>query len=490
MDSELPQTKPGSKHNYGIDLTVGSIPRHLILFALPLLAGNVLQTAYSFINAIWVGNYLGVAAMAAVTNTFPVIFVLMAVGNGLTMAANILVAQYYGAGKNDKVKLVVQTSFVLLAGLAVICLGLGELAVGTLLKLMSVPPDVMPLAQPYLHLVLLTLPGMFGFFLLSSLLRGVGDSTTPLKFMAASVITNAILDPLLILGLAGFPKLGLNGTAYASIFCQYSALLALLYYMRRKAHILAPDWKHLKVDWEMAVTTFKVGLPASVQQSLISLGMLFVISFVNGFGEAASAAFGAAMRIDQLAFLPAMAFGMSATTLVGQNIGAGHYDRVKQVFYWGILFCGLITLGATAVAVTGPQFLIRLFIQEPEVVKIGASYLRIVGSCYVFFAIIFVVNGVINGSGHTLATTAFSLISLWVVRVPLAAYLSERMESVEGVWWAIVASFAASMLVSLAYYMSGRWKRSVVRDVVIASSGDEEPEPALEPCTEEAPGRD
>ncbi len=488
MDSDQPQPKSSSKRNYGVDLTVGSIPRHLILFALPLLAGNVLQTAYSFINAIWVGNYLGMAAMAAVTNTFPVMFVLMAVGNGLTMAANILVAQYYGAGKSEKVKLVVQTSVVMLAALAVICLGIGEAGCGKLLVVMDVPADVMPLAKPYLHLVLLTLPAMFAFFLLSSLLRGVGDSTTPLKFMGVSVVFNAILDPLLILGLAGFPKLGLNGTAYASIVCQYGGVLALLIYMHRKSHVLAPDWRHLRIDWEMAATTIKVGLPASVQQSLISLGMLFVISFVNGFGEAASAAFGAAMRIDQLAFLPAMAFGMSATSLVGQNIGARHYDRVNQVFYWGILFCGIITLGATAVAVTGPHFLIRLFIKEPEVVEIGASYLRIVGSCYVFFAIIFVINGVINGSGHTLATTAFSLISLWVVRVPLAAYLSQRLGRVEGVWYAIVASFAASMLVSLAYYISGRWKRSVVRDVAVLPREETGPEPQLEPCPQKTCG--
>ena len=169
--------------------------------------------------------------------------------------------------------------------------------------------------------------------------------------------------------------------------------------------------------------TIRIGVPSAVQQSLISVGMVFVTGIVNGFGDNATAAFGAASRVDQLAFMPAMTFSMAISTLAGQNIGANRHDRIRQIFLWGCLLSGGITLMASVLAVSLPRVLLRIFTPDAAVIDLGADYLRIVGSCYVFFAIMFVTNGVINGSGHTLVTTIISLVSLWVVRVPLAYWL-------------------------------------------------------------------
>jgi putative MATE family efflux protein len=440
---------------------------------MPMLAGNVLQTAYSLINAFWVGKFLGSSALAAITVSFPAVFVLMAVAGGLTLATNILISQYVGARNWRQVRRVAQSSTILIGAMGLLLLAFGVLTAETLLRAMNTPPEVLPLATGYLRIFLYCLPCIFGFFLFSAMLRGAGDSKTPLYFQAVSVAMNGVLDPILMFGLLGLPRLGLNGTAVATVISQTVALIALLIHLHRKHHIIAPDWRHLQVDWQTWWLTIKIGFPSVIQMSLVSVGMLFVVGFVNAFGENAAAAFGAASRIDQVAFLPAMTIGAAVSTLAGQNIGARRYHRVNQVFTWGILLSGGITLIGSVLTVTLAGWLLRLFINDPKVISIGVHYLHIVGSCYVFFAIMFVSNGVINGSGHTFTTTVITLVSLWVVRVPLAAALPRYFHGVVGIWYALVISSGTSMLISLAYYLSGRWKRQVIKQVAAPAPVDE-----------------
>jgi putative MATE family efflux protein len=461
MDDKPQQQQQPKIH--GRDLTTGSIPRHLVMFSLPMLAGAFLQTAYSFVNAIWVGKFLGKTALAAVAVSFPVIFVLIALGAGMTIATTILVSQYYGARNFRELRRVVQSSVLLVGSLACVLFVIGEFAAPHILKAMDTPPEVLGLAQSYMRVFLITLPMMFGIFLIRSMLQGIGDSKTPLYFLTASLVINTVLDPVLMFGWLGLPKLGLNGTAWASVVSQAAAFVALLYYLHRKKSLVSPDWAHLRGDWGVVWNIVKIGFPAAIQQGLISIGMVFVLRAVNGFGENASAAFGAASRIDQLAFMPAMTFSMAVSTLTGQNIGAGAYHRVKDVFKWGIVLSGGATLLASLVAVCFSRMLIRIFVEDPDVVAIGVHYLHIVGASYIFFGIMFVGNGVINGSGHTTIITIMSLVSQWLFRVPLAYYLSARYHTVTGVWVAIAISFFVSMTICLTYYFSGRWKRPVIR---------------------------
>jgi putative MATE family efflux protein len=449
--------------NFGRDMTVGSIPRHLIAFSLPMLAGNALQTAHSFVNAIWVGQFLGKTSLAAVTVSFPIMFVLIAVGIGLTMATGILISQHYGAKDMPAVRRVVDSSLLLFAVLSLVLVAAGELLTPQVLRAMDTDPEVLPLACDYMRIFLLSLPLGFGLFLFRSMLQGIGDSTTPLYFQSAAVILTAVLDPILMFGWLGAPALGLNGTAWALVIAQALALVALVVWLRRRHNPVAPaiEWKG--VDWRTTLTTIRIGVPAAVQQSLLSISMVFVIGIVNGFGEETTAAFGAASRVDQLAFMPALAFSMAASTLAGQNIGAGRMHRVREIFWWGCLLNGGVTAAASLVAVLAPRMLLRIFTSDPVLIDLGVDYLRIVGSCYIFWAFMFIANGIINGSGHTIATTVISLVSLWIVRVPVAFWLSRRMDSVDGVWYAMSLSFAISMLASLGYYVSGRWRRAVVR---------------------------
>ncbi len=447
----------------GTDLTVGSIPRHIVTFSLPMLLGSFLQTAYSFVNAIWVGKFLGTGALAAVTVSFPVVFTLFGIGMGMTLATNILVAQSYGARRFDELRRVVDSSNVVILGLGLVLTALGLVFTPHILRVMDTPQDIFDASVHYLRIFLLSLPFSFVMFALRSMLQGTGDSKTPLYFQLVSVVLTTLLDPLLIFGYLGLPRLGLNGTAWATLVSQALVLVALIVYLRRQGSPVAPTWPRFHHLGEETRRTFRIGIPASIQQSLVSLGMVMVTGIVNGFGEVSTAAFGAASRVDQIAFMPAINFGMAISTLAGQNLGAGHYGRVREIFTWGCLFSGLITLFISAVSVLFPEALLRVFTSDTSVIELGVSYLHIVGACYVFFGLTFVSNGIINGAGRTFVTTVFSLVSLWVVRVPVAYWLSHRMNSVTGVWLAMALSFAVSLAVSMAYYFSGRWRTPLVK---------------------------
>ncbi len=469
----------------GRDLTAGSISRHLLLFSLPLLLGSLLQSAYSVINAIWVGNYLEPEALAAVTVSFPVVFLLIAVGGGLTLATNILISQYAGARDWGRVRAVVQSSILLVSGLSVLLLALGLVSAESLLRLMKTPASVLPLAAGYLRIYLLTLPMSFGIFLLSSMLRGLGDSRTPLYFQAVSVVLAAVLDPVLMLGWLGAPRLGLNGTAVASVISLLAALVALIVHLQARRHLIAQDWGRLRLDGPTGWLLARIGVPSIIQQSLWSVGMLMLTGMVNTFGSQVTAAFGAALRIDQVAFLPAMSIGMAVATLAGQNLGAGSLMRVRQTFWWGLLWSVVLTAPLSALAILYPEPLLRIFTGDAQVLAYGARYLQIVGFNYVPFAVLFVSNGVINGAGQTGTTTVITLLGLWAIRLPLAAALSQMplrhgalvwagrwgeirvpvpawlrgiVHQVEGIWLAMTLSVLVSMVISLLYYASGRWR--------------------------------
>ncbi len=428
-----------------------------------MLAGSAIQTGYSFVNAIWVGKFLGAQALAAITVSMPVIFVTISAAAGLTLATNILVSQHFGARDFRRLKEVVQTSAVLVGGFAGLLLAIGFIIAERLLSMMNTPADIFPTASSYLHIILWTLPLSFGIFLLGAMLRGIGDSKTPVYFQASALVLNAVLDPLLIFGLAGFPRLGLNGTAYASIIAQVGAVIALMAYIPRRRPLVMPDLRRPRIDRPTALLLVRIGFPAMIQQSVVSVSMLVIVSLVSRFGSVADAAFGAGLRIDGVAFLPAITFGMAASTLAGQNIGAGEYGRVRQVFWWALALSGGISAVIAAFAVGMPGVILRAFLNEPQVIKIGATYLRIVGFTYVLYAVLFVSNGVINGAGHTLATTLISMTALWGIRIPLAMILPRYVGDERGIWIAMLSSVACGTVLSVAYYASGRWKSSVVR---------------------------
>ena len=469
MSDELVEDKPiGGRPAFGRDLTVGSIPRHLIAFAAPMLVGNLFQTLYSFINAFWVGKFLGGDALAAITVSFPVVFLLAALANGMCTASTILISQHFGAKDMGAVRRVVSNSTVFFSMLGLLLLVAGEMLAPTILRWMGTPAEVQDIASNYLRIFLMGVPLSIGFYAMRSMLQGIGDSKTPLYFLAVSLALTAVLDPVLMFGwirIGPFrlPALGLDGTAWATNIAQATTLLALLAWLRKRKNLVAPYWGWRSFHWPTAWQTISIGAPAAAQQSLISLGMTFVMSIVNGFGAVATAAFGAGMRVDQLAFMPAFAIGLAVSPLSGQNIGAQKHHRVRGIFAWACLMSGSITAVVSIAVVVFARPILHLFVNDGPIMDRGADYLHTVAPCYVCLAIMFAAIGVINGSGHTLVATIISLVSQWVFRVPIAKMLSQYLGSVQGVWYAMGLSFAVSMVASLVYYLSGGWRKPVVR---------------------------
>lgn len=450
--------------DFGTDLTEGNIPRHLLRFSIPMLLGNLIQIGYSVVNTIWVGHLVGENAVGASGVSMPIMFVTIGLAIGLTMATTILVAQYFGARDYKMLGRVVNSSFSLVLVIGAALTVLGVFGGDYVLRFMKAPPENFAMASSYLKISFFGTILMFMSFLIGSILRGIGDTITPTTFMAIGVVLNAVLDPFFIGGFGPFASHGLDGAAYATILSQTVSLVVSLIYLNRKNHVIAFSFRKLVFDKRIILLIFKIGLPAIVQQTLVSLAHMLVLSIVNSFGAAATNALGAVARIDMFAFMPAMSMSAAVSTLTGQNIGARKPERIRAVFGWGMTMTSIITVAISLMAVLFSGPILRAFGLggDPQVMEIGGSYLHIVGACYVCVGVMFVCGGVTNGSGHTMVTMAFSILAFWLIRLPSAWYLAGTRLGVRGVWYAVALSFILGMAMSLAYYFSGKWKRSVV----------------------------
>jgi putative MATE family efflux protein len=449
---------------FGKDLTEGSIPKHLLLFSIPMLAGNAMQIGYGLVNTIWVGHLVGENAVGAVGVSLPVLYVLFGFAMGMSIATTILVSQYYGSKDYRMVEKAANNAFSLALIIGALLTIAALLSSDLLLRLMATPPENFTMASSYLRINLCGFVLFYLGILINFTLRGIGDTVTPLAFMSVGLGLNAVLDPFFIGGFGPFPHWGLNGAAYATVVSQATALAVNIIYLNRKDHLIAFHPRKLVLDRHLTSLLFKIGLPSIVQQCLVSIGSLFISTFVNSFGSAATNAFGAVGRVDMIVFMPALSMSMATSALTGQNIGARKTGRVKEIFRWGVLMTSSITILISLIVVFLSRLILMMFGlgNDPEVMDIGVSYLRIVGSCYLFFAVMFISNGVINGAGHTMITMIFSLLSQWLIRVPASWLLSSTRLGLNGIWIAVSFSFAVSMTVSLIYYFSGRWKKSTV----------------------------
>jgi len=449
---------------FGKDVTEGSIPKHLLLFSLPMLAGNALQIGYGLVNTIWVGHLVGENAVGAVGVSLPVLYVLFGFAMGMSMATTIVVSQYYGAKDYRMVERAAVTAFSLSLVMGSVLTIAAILSSDLLLRLMATPPENFTMASTYLKINLAGFMLFYFGMLVNFMLRGIGDTLTPLVFMSVGLGLNAVLDPFFIGGFGPFPHWGLNGAAYATLVSQAAAVAVNVVYLNRKNHLIAFHPRKLTLDRHLTLLLFKIGLPSIVQQSLVSIGSLFIVTFVNSFGSAATNAFGAVGRVDMIVFMPALSMSMATSALTGQNLGARKTGRVKEIFRWGIVMTSSITILISLIVVSLSKLILMMFGlgDDPKVMDIGISYLRIVGSCYPFFAVMFIANGVINGAGHTMITMILSLLSQWLVRVPASWLLSKTSLGLTGIWIAVALSFVATMIVSLLYYFSGKWKTPTV----------------------------
>lgn len=434
-----------------------------------MLIGNVFQQLYSTVDSIIVGQALGKNALAAVGTSFPIIFLLVSLILGVTMGTTILIAQYYGAREMQNVKKTMDTAYIFLFFASLTITVIGLIISKPILVLLKTPPEVLPMAKEYMDITFIGIITVFGYNSINAILRGLGDSKTPLLFLIIATIINIVLDLIFILVF----NWGVAGAAWATVIAQGCSFIFGLYYLNRFHEHFNFNFRKMHFDPETFRLTIKIGLPTGIQQMLVGSGMTVLFRIVNGFGSAVVAAYTAATRIDSFASMPAMNFSAAVSSFVGQNLGAGKPERVKKGFLAALGMSSVISITMTVITIIFGRELISLFNTDPEVVAAGASYLTIVGLFYVIFSSMFITNGVMRGAGDTLIPMLITLVSLWLARVPASAILSQRYGS-DGIWWGIPLGWIVGTALSTGYYLTGRWKTKVVtRGKEAALDGDE-----------------
>jgi putative MATE family efflux protein len=460
-DSFEPPPPPGRLPR--TDLIDGPIPRTLAVFALPVLGSSVLQSLNASINAVWVGRFLGEAALAATSNANLVLFLMLGAIFGVGMAATILVGQAMGRRDETLAKQVVGTSAVFFTGASVVFALLGWLFTGQILHLMGTPADALPFASAYLRVIFLALPFLNFLTFLTMVLRGAGDSRTPFVFMALTAVLDMGFNPVLILGLGPFPRMGIAGAATATLIAQVvslAALLVMLYVRKHPLRLTGPDLAYLKPDPALLRSLVTKGLPMGLQMIVISASALVVMSLVNSYGSHTAAAYGVAAQLWTYVQMPAMAIGAAVSSMAAQNVGAGRWDRVGQITRAGIAFNVLLTGGMVAILYATAGHLLGLFLPaDSAAVAIAVHINQVVVWTFIPFGATIVMFATVRATGDVWPPLIILSLSILVVRVPFA-YALQGAWGPEAVWWSFAFGSGVALLLSTIYYRAGRWKKA------------------------------
>ncbi len=444
------------------NLTEGPIAKKLLLFALPVLMGNVLQSLNGTINSIWVGNYLGESAFAATSNANNIMFFLLSLVFGIGMASTILIGQSLGAQNEEQAKRVVGTSALFFMTLAVIITVIGFVFSSTILEWMQTPKDAMPYAIAYLRIIFVGVPFMFFYNFVMMIMRGAGDSKTPFYFLLLSTVIDIVLNPVFIFGWGPIPRLETAGAAVATVIAQLVSLAGLIAHLYRTRYFLRltrADRRYIRLDRQIIVSLVKKGLPMGLQMMVVSTSAIAVVSLVNSFGSVATAAFGAAMQLSSYIQMPAMAIGGAVSTLAAQNVGADKWDRVHKTTLVGIGFNIVMTGALVGLIYVFNRQALQLFLQDEAAIAIGMNMNQITLWAFILFGITFVVSGVVRATGAVMVPLLTTFLALWCIRVPVAYYLGNTY-GLEALWWSFPIAFCISILISVAYYVWGNWRNA------------------------------
>ncbi|MGB4204444.1 MAG: MATE family efflux transporter [Bacteroidales bacterium] len=439
------------------DLTEGKPSLLILQFATPMLVGNVFQQLYNIVDSVIVGNFIGKEALAAVGASFPIMFMLISFIVGIANGAAIIISQYFGAKNMKNVRRSIDTMLIFLffASIIVTLAGLGFS--GKIFQLIKLPEDVIPQARLYFNIYISGIVLFFGFNAVSSILRGLGDSKTPLYFLIIATLTNTLLDLLFILVF----KWGIAGAAIATVISQGGAFITAVFYLNRTHEVFNISWRKYEFDRHIFRKSLHIGLPSGLQQTFVSLGALALFRIVNNFGTDTVAAYSVALRIDSLASLVAMNFGAALSTFTGQNLGAGKPERVYSGLIATLKMSSSVSVAVTLLVILFRHNLIAIFSSDPEVIRIGAEYLLVVCSFYIVFSAMFVIGGLLRGAGATVIPMFITLFALWVIRIPASIWFSGMFGSV-GIWWAIPLGWIIGAIFSWLYYLKGNWRSKVV----------------------------
>jgi putative MATE family efflux protein len=439
--------------------------QRFVVFLVPLMASNILQALSGTINSIYIGQMIGVEALAATATFFPIMFFLMSFIIGLSAGSTVLIGQAWGARNIDKVKQVAGTTLTATIFLGLIVAVAGGLWAEQIMTVLGAPENIREMAVGYARIVLIGMPGFFIFLVVTSVLRGVGDTVTPLFSLIMSMVVSLLVTPALILGWFGLPQLGVDAAAWAMIAGFLTVLIFLFFYMRARNMPLAPDAVLLKAmlhpDFKLLGLILKLGIPTGMQMVISSIAGIVVIGLVNRFGSDATAAYGALGQVMSYVQFPAMSIGIAASIFAAQAIGAGQMQQLGTIARTALTLNLLITGGLIILAYLFSQHVVALFITEPDVIELTETLLHVVLWSILCFGWSVVFSGMMRASGTVYAPMLLSLACILLIELPGAVWLSQTSLGLTGIWVAYAASFTMMLVLQASWYQFV-WKRKKI----------------------------
>ncbi|MHB8158430.1 MAG: MATE family efflux transporter [Desulfocucumaceae bacterium] len=447
----------------------GSEPvwRSMLVFLVPLILSNGLQSVGQLVGSIVVGRWLGVAALAAISAFFPLFFLLVSFTIGIGAGSSILIGQAYGARNEERMKAVVGTTLTFTFLLSLVLALIGGIFTWDILSLMGTPANIIAVSVHYARILFLSLPVMFLYFAYTTFMRGTGDSRTPFYSLIVSTALNLFLLPFLIFGWLGLPEFGIYGAAYASVIATVITFVLMIIYLSKTNHPLQFDAsvrQHLRIDPGLLKLLLRLGIPSSISMILVSLSEIAVITFVNRFGSDATAAYGAVNQVASYVQMPAVSLGMAVSIFASQSIGANRLDRLKDVVRAGVLLNYVICGTLITLVYLFSQDILSWFITSKNTLNIAHSLLMITLWSYLIFGHAQIFNATMRASGTVLWPTVFSVVSIWCVEVPVAYWLSHFSSlGIRGIWVGYPATFLVSLALQYSYYRWSWKKKRITR---------------------------
>jgi len=446
------------RNNASRDLTEGSITKNIWYLALPMMVGNVLQDLFNIVDMIFVGK-LGPAAIAAVSMSGILLMLVMTVAIGISTGTVALVARHFGAKQQEQAENVaIQAVFVGI--LSSVVLGvLGYLLAAPVLRLLGAGKDVVPLGTSYIQITSVGAITIFLGISLNSALRGAGDAVTPMKILVLSTVLNIGLDPLLIFGIWKFPRLGVAGSALATVISRGVGLLLLLRVFLSGHSLLHLKWHLIRVDIEVIKQMIKIGVFGSLQMLIRNISALILIRIVAIYGTSAVAAYGIGMRLRMMVMMPGMGLANAAATLVGQNLGAKQPKRAGKSAWLTTGFYEVFMASVGVLFIIFAKDLIRIFNTDPQVIQLGTTYLRFLAPTFVFMALSIVLGRAMNGAGDTFSPMNITAVSFLGFRLPLAYVFAQVLKlATTGIWAGIAVSNVVQGSAMAWWFKKGKWK--------------------------------
>ncbi len=438
-----------------------------LIFLLPLIATNILQNLSGTINTVFVGQMLGVNAIAAISVFFPIMFFLLAFIIGISSGATVLVGQAWGAKNIEKVQSVVGSTLFMTITIGCVIAFLGVIFAKQILLLLGIDPNVMHLALPYVRWMLAGSPILFIYITYTSILRGVGDSVTPLIALGMTSIIGVIITPVLIGGYFGFPKVGIIAPAIATIV-GYCAVLVFLYvFLNKKNHPLKLDramLKHIRHNHELSQVILRLGIPTAIQMMTNSIAGLVIIGLVNKYGAHATAAYGAVNQVLNYIQFPALSISIAASIFAAQAIGAGKTELLSKVTKTALGLNIIITGILVSLGYLFSKYLMALFITDEDVMILGQQLLFIVLWSILFFGASAIFASIMRASGTVNVPMIINVGSILLIEIP-AAYFFSQIWGLKGIWYGYALAFFCLCLLQACYFQFF-WKKKTVKALI------------------------